>query len=105
MLFSAEENRVRLMPLGAGAPRDFVVSGWYGLRDGPNWSPDGKGFYVGSSSPSGVTLLYIDVNGRASPVWEQKTSFDIWTVPSPDGRHLALEGWTVNSNVWMLENF
>jgi serine/threonine protein kinase/Tol biopolymer transport system component len=105
MLFPAEENRVRLMPLGAGAPRDSVVSGWHGLTDGPNWSPDGKGFYVGSSSPSGVTLLYIDVNGQASPVWEQKANLDIWTVPSPDGRHLAIEGWTVNSNVWMLENF
>jgi hypothetical protein len=25
--------------------------------------------------------------------------------PSPDGRHLALQTWTTNGNIWMLENF
>ena len=32
-------------------------------------------------------------------------SFGPWGVPSPDGRHLAMLGWTRNSNVWMLEGF
>jgi serine/threonine protein kinase/Tol biopolymer transport system component len=105
MLFPEGENRIRLLPVAGGAPRDLVVNGWYGFSSGPDWSPDGKGFYVGSSSPRGATLLYIDLNGHASPLWEQKGSFMTWGVPSPDGRHLAILGYTVDSNVWMLENF
>jgi serine/threonine protein kinase/Tol biopolymer transport system component len=105
MLFPAGENHIRLLPLAAGAPRDLVVNGWYGFTNGPDWAPDGKGFYVGSSSPRGATLLYIDLNGHASALWEQKGSFTAWGVPAPDGRHLAILGYTVDSNVWMLENF
>jgi hypothetical protein len=69
------------------------------------WALDGKGFYVASSSPRGATLLYIDLKGQASPVWEQKGGVETGDVPSPDGHHLAILGYTVDSNVWMLENF
>jgi len=105
MLFPAGKNRIRLLPLSGGEPRDLVVKGWYGFKPGPDWAADGKGFYVSSSSPRGVTLLYIDLAGHASAVWEQKGGFETWGIPSPDGRHLAILGDTVDSNVWMLENF
>ena len=26
-------------------------------------------------------------------------------IPSPDRRHLAVAGWTTDSNAWMIENF
>jgi eukaryotic-like serine/threonine-protein kinase len=105
LAYPTGENRIRLLPLSVGAPRDLVVNGWYGFTSGPDWSPDGKGVYVGSSSPRGATLLYIDLEGHSSTVWEQKGSFQTTGVPSPDGRHLAIESYTVASNVWMLENF
>jgi len=105
MLFPAGENCIRLLPLSGGEPRDLVVKGWYGFKPGPDWAADGKGFYVSSSSPRGVTLLYIDLAGHATAVWEQKGGFETWGIPSPDGRHLAILGDTVDSNVWMLENF
>jgi hypothetical protein len=104
-LFPAEQNRIRLLPLGGGSPRDLFVKGWSGFYQGPDWTPDGKGFYVGSYTPRGTTLLYIDIEGRASAVWEQKGGFATLGVPSPDGKHLAILGYTVDSNVWMLENF
>ncbi len=105
MSFPAGANRIRLLPVAGGAPRDLVVKGRFGFSTGPDWSPDGKGFYVSSVSPRGATLLYIDLKGHASPMWEQKGSFTTWGVPSPDGRHLAILGFTVDSNVWMIENF
>jgi hypothetical protein len=98
------ENRIRLLPLAGGEPRDLIVKGWYGFRS-VDWAPDGRGFYVGSSSLRGATLLYVNLKGDVTPVWEQKGSFRTWGVPSPDGRHLAILGYTVDSNVWMLENF
>jgi len=105
-LFPTEENRIRLVPLEGGTARDLFVSGWSLSWNGPDWSWDGKGFYVESDSPQGATtLLYIDLNGDASAVWEQKGALGTWGFPSPDGRHLAILGYTVDSNVWMLENF
>jgi len=70
--FPAGENRIRLLPLARGVSRDLVVNGWYGFNSGPDWSSDGKGFYVSSLSPRSATLLYIDLNGHARALWEQK---------------------------------
>jgi Tol biopolymer transport system component len=104
ILYPAGENRIRLLPLGSGQPRDLVIKGWSGLNSG-DWSADGKGLYVSSWSPVGVTLLYIDLKGHAIPMWEQRGGLWTWGVPSPDGRHLAIMALTLDSNVWMLENF
>ena len=99
------ENRFRLLPLTGGASRDLAVKGWFHFDDGPDWSSDGKGFYVSSRSPKGVRLLYIDLKGNVTAVWQQQGSLRTWALPSPDGRHLAILGYTVDSNVWMIENF
>jgi hypothetical protein len=104
VLFPEGENRIRLLPVGGGQPRDLVVKGWYGLSS-LDWAADGRGFYASSLSPRAATLLYIDLEGQASPMWEQRGSLWTWGVPSPDGRHLAILGYTMDSNVWMLENF
>lgn len=52
-------------------------------------------------------LLYVDLEGRANVLWQEGFACRDWTwgVPSPDGRHLALVGYTVDSNVWILKNF
>ncbi len=103
--FPAGQNRIRLLSLTEGKRRDIAVDGWHGFTDGPEWSPDGKGFYIGVSSRRGATVLYVDLKGQASPVWEQKGGLQTWGVASPDGRHLAMLAWTVDSNVWIIENF
>ena len=99
------ENRIRLLPVRGGQPRDIVINGWSDFNAGPDWAPDGKGFYVSSWSPKGATLLHVDLKGNVNALWEQKGSWQTWGVPSPDGHHLAILGFTVDSNVWMTENF
>jgi hypothetical protein len=105
MVFPVGENRVRLLAVGGGAPRDLVVKDWYGFTSGLGWAPDGQGFYVSSASLGGTTLLHIDLNGHVSVMREHKGGLAGWAVPSPDGRHLAIVGSTVDSNVWMIEDF
>jgi Tol biopolymer transport system component len=104
VLFPAGQNRIRLLPLRGGQARDLVIKGWYGFNS-VDWAVDSKGLYVSSWSPSSATLLYIDLKGHVSPVWEQRGGLWSWGVPSPDGRRLAILGFTLDSNVWMLENF
>jgi serine/threonine protein kinase len=99
------EMHIRLLSLSGGADREITVKGWPNLT-GLDWSPDGKSFYCGSTSPQGGTLLYVDLNGNARVLWEYKGGGEeIWGVPSPDGRYIAIHGTVLNSNAWMIEGF
>lgn len=66
---------------------------------------DGKGLFVGSLNEPGSVLLSVNVKGNARTLWEQTGGGGTYGVPSSDGRQLAMMGWTVTSNMWMLENF
>jgi serine/threonine protein kinase len=99
------EIHIRLLSLSGGSEREITVKGWPNLA-GLDWSPDGKGFYCGSASPQGSTLLYVDLKGNARVLWQHKgVGSDIWGAPSPDGRYVAIPGVVMNSNVWMVEGF
>jgi eukaryotic-like serine/threonine-protein kinase len=101
------EGHIQLLALDGHAERDIRVQGWPGIRNFV-WRRDGKGFYCGIMRPQGVTLLYVDLDGNAQVLWEQKgaTEFSgIYGIPSPDGRYLAIMEETMDSNLWMIENF
>jgi serine/threonine protein kinase len=103
--FLAGENRIRLMPVVGGAPRDLTIDGPYNLIKGPDWSADGNGLYLGSSSPRGAVLLFVDLNGHATPLWRDKIGLQTSAIASPDGHRLAIMSYTADTNVWMIENF
>jgi len=92
--------------LAGGETREVNVKGWNGLW-AIGWAADSKGLFVSRYPSSGTMLLHVNLEGRASVLWEQKLTGRYWTwsTPSPDGRYLALVGYTTDSNVWMLENF
>jgi Tol biopolymer transport system component len=99
------EIHISLASLSGGTDREIMVKNWPNIS-GLDWSSDGKGLYCGSVSPQGGTLLYVDLKGNARVLWQYKAAGgDIWGVPSPDGRYLAIMGEVINSNVWMLEGF
>jgi eukaryotic-like serine/threonine-protein kinase len=98
------EGHIRVLPLTGGLPGDVKVKGW-GALNSLDWAADGKGFFCSSQSLLGATLLHIDLNGNAQVLWVQKGIYQTWGVPSPDGKNLAILGPTINSNVWMIENF
>ena len=51
-----------------------------------------------------TTLLHIDLNGNAQPVWHQPQPSQTWGIASPDGRRLAMPGVSADANVWMIDN-
>jgi serine/threonine protein kinase/Tol biopolymer transport system component len=92
--------------LVSGKPIDQInVKNWSNLFDFA-WAVDGRGLYVVALSRSGHTLLYVDLHGNASRLWESSGA-TVQTIPilSPDGRQIAVETWTTNSNLWMTQNF
>jgi serine/threonine protein kinase/Tol biopolymer transport system component len=100
------EIHIRLLSLSGNADREITVKRWPNIT-GLTWSADGKGLYCGSASVQGNTLLYVDLEGNARVLWRGKAVVggQIWGIPSPDGRYLAIRGDVRNSNVWMLEGF
>jgi serine/threonine protein kinase/dipeptidyl aminopeptidase/acylaminoacyl peptidase len=85
--------------------QEVRIKGWSNIQS-VTWAPDGKGLYVVAGVHAGLKVLYVDLKGNAYPLWEYKwVSGDTLASPSPDGRHLALSGWTSSSNIWMMENF
>jgi hypothetical protein len=50
---------------------------------------------------SGTMLFHVDLEGRAEVLWQQVSLGGPWTcgILSPDGRHRALAGLSVDSDV------
>jgi Tol biopolymer transport system component/DNA-binding winged helix-turn-helix (wHTH) protein len=100
--FDEREGRIRFFSLAAKEWRDIVVKGWVGFRN-LDWSLDGKTMFVVASNSEGTTsLLDIDTEGNARELLEGQLG---WTIPSPDGRYLAVTEFVGTNNVWVLEDF
>jgi Tol biopolymer transport system component len=70
-----------------------------------SWAANEKGLYVANGVHEESVLLYVDLEGNARTLWQNHGNNPAIGVPSPDGRHLAILGSTMNSNMWMMENF
>jgi len=102
--YSRLEGKIRVLSLKGEPERVITVKGWTGINS-VDWMADGKSLLVSSQSPTSSTLLHVDMEGRATPLWEQRGAWRTWAVASPNGRELAIMGMTSRSNVWMIENF
>jgi serine/threonine protein kinase/Tol biopolymer transport system component len=105
--FDEREGRLQILRLAGGQAREINVKGWKGLQT-LFWAADGRGLFVSPTAGQGATLLYVDLEGHAQVIWQQKWSgiyAGAYGVPSPDGRHLAVSAQTEYHNVWLLENF
>jgi serine/threonine protein kinase len=99
------QGHIRVLSLAGDAPRDVALEGGPGLHS-VSWAADGKGWFVCGRSASMGILLYMDLEGHASPL-RQQPGFDYFYCgsPSPDGRHLVFPEWTATQNAWMIEGF
>jgi eukaryotic-like serine/threonine-protein kinase len=103
-ILKAGENQVHILELDSGVVRNLVAKSWTGFNS-LDWSPDGKGFFIGNLSGGSATLVFLDQAGNVHPLWHQRSTTGTWAVPSPDGRKLAILGQEFNANIWTLENF
>jgi Tol biopolymer transport system component len=104
VLLKHREGRVQILSLSGRAPQEITAKGWNTLSS-VVWTADGKGLFVSSYKQRGPVLLSMDLQGNTRFLWEHPGGIELYGVPSPDGRHLAMRGWNVESNLWMMENF
>ncbi|MGB7843986.1 MAG: hypothetical protein WBL63_00095 [Candidatus Acidiferrum sp.] len=98
------ENYIHIVWVNGQPPQDIVVKGWNETGD-VFWAADAKSFFVASSKGQVPVVLHVDLQGNAQVLWEVQGGTNTYSVPSPDGRHLAMQKMTVDGNMWMMENF
>jgi len=100
-----EDNRVQLISVTDGSAQELTVKDWNKFTS-VDWAANSQGLFI-TSNPTGrsSTLLYVDLAGNARKLWEVRSATPNWAIPSRDGKYVALPGPTIQSNVWMIENF
>jgi DNA-binding winged helix-turn-helix (wHTH) protein/Tol biopolymer transport system component len=96
-------NRIRIYSMRGAPQNDIVVEGASDLAN-LDWGGTGAGFFSTDRTPSGSQLLFIRLDGTSHVLWSHEGA-PVTAIPSPDGTHLAIAGWTRQSNVWMLTDF
>jgi Tol biopolymer transport system component len=98
------QEPIQILSLRSHATQAIHVKGWNNIGS-PDWAADGKGFFISNGIHGGAVLLHVDLQGNAHVLW--KNQGGAWTVgrPSPDGRHLAIQDFRIEGNIWTLENF
>lgn len=101
----ASDGNILVREIASSRVREIQVEEFL-WPTGLAWAPDGSGFYVSATSPSGSTLLHVDLQGEAEVLYGVRDFVGL-TAPSPsrDGRHLAFEKATRESNIWLVEEF
>jgi Tol biopolymer transport system component len=102
------KGRIEVLSLSDRGWHELPVETGWGALQSIGWAADGKGFYV-IPGPPDFNLLYVTLAGKVKPLLPKaRRPWMIWMtspLPSPDGKYLAFQAQTRDSNVWMLENF
>jgi hypothetical protein len=95
---------IHILPLHGGSKKKIHVRNWSNLL-GLKWAADGRGLFVFSRVREEAVLLHVDPEGNAELLWENRGGNYSPGLPSPDGRHMAIQSTADNKNLWMMENF
>ena len=100
------KGRVEVLTLADHAWHEVAVEpGWQDLQS-IAWAVDGKGFFATVWRPDSFNLVYITFSGKVKPLIQNgRRQWMINPLPAPNGKYLAFQAQTWDSNVWMLENF
>jgi eukaryotic-like serine/threonine-protein kinase len=103
-ILKSSQAKISLLSLNSGGSKEIRVNG-VDNADSVVWTQGGKGFLVSSRIPRSSVLLHVDLAGNSRLLWKKDGGIGTFGIPSPDGRHLAMLGWTLNSNIWEMEKF
>ena len=86
-------------------PAQEVKMGDSASLDSVAWAADAKSLFVSVHNRREADLLRVDLRGNSQLLWKQEGGYGTYAIPSPDGRRLAIKSWTLDANIWMMENF
>ena len=70
-----------------------------------SWDADSNGFYVSAYTDENAqfNLLHIGLDGTTTVLRSELSSQDGFAIPSPDGKYLAYQKYSLTSNIWVLQ--
>jgi len=111
---SSDGTRIAILKVGSsriytlhldGHPQQVTeVTGWSKL-DRLFWDADGNGWFTSAKTRTGWALLHVDQQGKADLLSERQGAARFYGLPSPDGRHLAINATSTSGNAWIIERF
>lgn len=97
-------GRIHILSLTGEAVREINTKGLESTQF-INWAADGKAVFVSRPTHRGFELLRVDLTGKSEVLWEERGGLGTSALASPDGKHLAIRGWSMTSNFWTMTNF
>ena len=100
------KGRIDVLTFADRAWREVPVEPAWGLLQSIAWTAGGNGFFVTSNLADSKNLLHVTLSGKVQPLLHyDRRQWMINPLPSPNGKYLAFQALTWDSNVWMLEGF
>jgi Tol biopolymer transport system component len=100
------KDRIEILNLCTRAWRTITVEPGWGDFQSISWDGEGKGFLVTTVLPNSFDLVHVTFLGKVQRILNNgRMRWMFQPLPSPDGRYLAFQAETFDSNVWLLENF
>jgi eukaryotic-like serine/threonine-protein kinase len=102
----SHKGRVEILNLSNRTWHEIVIDAGWGENQDLAWAADGKGLFLTTWLPDSFNLIYVTLPGKVRLLLNNgRRQWMTDPRPSPDGKHLAFQAQTWDSNVWLLENF
>ena len=100
------KDRIDILDLYTRAWHDINVQPGWGDFQSVAWDAEEQGFFLTTVLPQSFNLIHVGINGKVQPLLNNAhRQWFFQPLPSPNGRYLAFQAQTTDSNVWLLENF
>jgi len=102
-LLTGPADPIRIISLRGQPEREIPTPG-LDAKQFIGWSANHRGFYVTNLAKGGMDLFFVNMTGHSRKLWHNDGDFAPVAIESPDGRHLAVQGSTLDQNLWLMEN-
>lgn len=100
------KDRIEILDLSSRTWHEIAVQPGWGSYFSVAGTAEGNGFFLSTMSPDSFNVVRVSPSGKVKPLLNRSWAQVVFQLrPSPDGKYLAFQGQTVDSNVWLLKNF
>jgi len=102
----SHKDRIEILNLGSKSWHEITVQPGWGDFQSIGWAADGNGFFLTTLLPETYNLVHVAMSGHVQLLLDNAHKQWMYgPIASPDGKHVAWQVESYESNVWLLENF